>query len=213
VTQSVSRYLFRRTRSASNTTRVFVLEDWENKVTTIAARVLVLNASYEPLSQTCVGRAVALVQSGAAVIHESVEGAFLRSAHTIMEHPLVIRLVKFIHVRGAYKPAIWSRKGVLARDKWECVYCGETATTVEHVIPLSRGGDSSWENTAGACYPCNHRKRDRLPDEAGLTLRFTPWHPVNLHALTDVASEFESFVQPEEPQKDSNPRSKTLRVT
>ena len=51
------------------------------------------------------------------------------------------------------------------------------ANTVDHVLPQSRGGGSTWENTVLACGPCNNRKRDRTPDEAGMRLLIEPRVP------------------------------------
>jgi 5-methylcytosine-specific restriction endonuclease McrA len=90
----------------------------------------------------------------------------------------VIRLVTYVRVPRAIKRRI-SRRALFARDGWRCVYCGSTASrlTLDHVLPRSRGGESSWENVVTACSPCNLRKGDRLLDEAGLTLRRIPKAP------------------------------------
>jgi 5-methylcytosine-specific restriction endonuclease McrA len=65
----------------------------------------------------------------------------------------------------------WSRAGVFARDDCRCGYCGQTATTIDHVLPRSRGGRNTWLNTVAACGGCNQRKGDRTPAEAGMALR------------------------------------------
>ncbi len=67
--------------------------------------------------------------------------------------------------------------GVLARDSRRCGYCGGHATTVDHVLPRSRGGRNSWTNTVAACEGCNGRKDDRTPAEAGMVLRTEPTAP------------------------------------
>jgi 5-methylcytosine-specific restriction endonuclease McrA len=68
---------------------------------------------------------------------------------------------------------------VLARDCYLCQYCGRgsRALTVDHVMPRSRGGDTSWENVVAACVPCNRRKGARLPQEAGMRLMHRPLAP------------------------------------
>jgi 5-methylcytosine-specific restriction endonuclease McrA len=71
----------------------------------------------------------------------------------------------------------WSRRGVMARDHFRCAYCGRTATTVDHVVPQSRGGPNTWTNTVAACGGCNQRKGDRTPAEAGMPLRVEPSAP------------------------------------
>lgn len=62
------------------------------------------------------------------------------------------------------------RLQVLERDNWECQYCGAEATAVDHIIARSRGGTNDMENLVAACKPCNSRKRDRTPEEAGMRL-------------------------------------------
>ena len=68
---------------------------------------------------------------------------------------------------------------LFARDGWRCVYCGTASQrlTLDHVIPRSRGGDSTWENVVTACAPCNLRKGDRTPEEASLHLARAPRAP------------------------------------
>jgi 5-methylcytosine-specific restriction endonuclease McrA len=73
------------------------------------------------------------------------------------------------------------------RDHWTCAYCGRSVSktppcsallaTVDHIMPVSRGGASSWTNLVSACRECNGRKADRTPDEAGMPLRFAPFDP------------------------------------
>jgi 5-methylcytosine-specific restriction endonuclease McrA len=58
-----------------------------------------------------------------------------------------------------------------------CAYCGGPAQTVDHVLPKSRGGASSWLNLVAACFGCNRAKDDRTPAEAGMKLRVTPYVP------------------------------------
>jgi hypothetical protein len=57
----------------------------------------------------------------------------------------------------------WSRPGVLARDGHRCGYCGGPASTVDYILPRSRGGRNTWTNTIAACDGCNQRKDGRTP--------------------------------------------------
>ena len=68
---------------------------------------------------------------------------------------------------------------LFARDDWRCVYCGTSGgrLTLDHVIPRSRGGDSSWENVVTSCAPCNLRKGNRLPHEIHMELPARPRPP------------------------------------
>jgi len=67
--------------------------------------------------------------------------------------------------------------GVLRRDDMRCAYCGVHASTIDHVIPRSRGGADSWENLVACCLRCNNIKGDRTPQEMGWSLRFAPRPP------------------------------------
>ena len=92
--------------------------------------------------------------------------------------PTVVRLVTYVVTRWRRSrgPA-WSRAGVLVRDGRRCGYCGRVATTIDHVLPRSRGGANSWLNTVAACGGCNQRKGDRTPSEARMPLRTAPAVP------------------------------------
>src|SRR5581483_6948849 len=111
-----------------------------------AGRVLVLNATYEPVNVCSVRRAVVLLlkEKAELIEHASFE---LRSEHTTLSRPVVIRLVTYVRVpRDAHRRKI-TRRAVFARDGWTCQYCGSRSNlTVDHVIPRSKGGTSSWEN-------------------------------------------------------------------
>ena len=92
-----------------------------------------------------------------------------------MSRPVVIRLVTYVRVpRDTHRRKI-TRRAVFARDNWTCQYCGSRSNlTVDHVIPRSKGGASSWDNIVASCAPCNRRKGDHLPDKAGMHPRRTP---------------------------------------
>jgi 5-methylcytosine-specific restriction endonuclease McrA len=70
------------------------------------------------------------------------------------------------------------------RDRYTCQYCGANGSaanlTLDHVIPRSRGGGSSWENLTTCCHPCNNKKGNRTPEEAGMKLARAP-RPFTLH--------------------------------
>lgn len=129
-------------------------------------RVLVLNASFEPINVCTVRRAAVLVLKDKAVLLERAERP-LRSERLSLDRPTVIRLISFVRIpRDAHGRKI-TRKAVLARDSWTCQYCGtgKPGLTVDHVIPRSRGGKSVWENIVASCATCNRRKGSHLPRE------------------------------------------------
>jgi len=70
-----------------------------------------------------------------------------------------------------------SRRGVLRRDGQRCAYCAGSATTIDHVLPRSRGGGDTWENLVACCLACNNAKSDRTPAEMGWTLKVRPKPP------------------------------------
>lgn len=142
-------------------------------------RVLVLNASYEALHEVSVPHAIRMLVRHVAEIHEAEADTTLG----LFPLPKVVRLLRYVTTRWMYnQPPRWSRRGVLKRDKYTCAYCGSYADTVDHVMPLSRGGKrTSWLNTVAACggskRSCNTRKADNLPEEVGMRLRFQPRVP------------------------------------
>jgi len=141
-------------------------------------RVLVLNASYEPLNVCTVRRALVLILKEKAEVLERGDDV-LRSETMRIDRPEVIRLVTFVRVpRDIHRRRI-TRKAVLARDGWTCQYCGSSkpSLTVDHVIPRSRGGESVWENIVASCAPCNRKKGNRLPQAIRMHPKRNPRPP------------------------------------
>lgn len=141
--------------------------------------VLVLNATYEPISVVSVKRAVILLLKEKAELIETAK-AMLRAERLSIPKPLVIRLVYYVKIpRRVTLPV--SRRGVLSRDQYTCQYCGTTPhrsdLTIDHVMPRSRGGKTTWENVITACQKCNGRKGNRTPAEANMKLRSEPKRP------------------------------------
>lgn len=139
------------------------------------ARALVLNASYEPLSVVPTRRAVVLVirQRATVVVSRDEEWASERATVVV---PSVVRLTSYVKV--PYRRTVpVTRRAVFGRDGHTCQYCGSPAESIDHVLPRSRGGQHAWENVVACCRPCNIRKGDRLPTEAGFVLRVRPQAP------------------------------------
>lgn len=138
-------------------------------------RTLVLNAGYEPLSVVSFKRAVVLVLTGKAVVLAAAADPVC-SASVMVDRPQVILLNRYVRLPyGRSLPV--SRRGVLRRDRHLCAYCARPATTIDHVLPRSRGGADSWENLVACCGPCNNTKGDRTPEEMGWALRSRPVVP------------------------------------
>lgn len=140
-------------------------------------RVLVLNQSSEPLHFTSTRRAIILLLVGKAEYVETGEGR-LRSEHLSMLEPSVVRLNRYVH--RPYRLAVsFSKRNVFRRDDFTCQYCGARGAdlTLDHVVPRSQGGATSWENVVVACQPCNLRKGDRPLAASNLRLRRHPFRP------------------------------------
>jgi 5-methylcytosine-specific restriction endonuclease McrA len=142
-------------------------------------RVLVLNASYEPLQIISVRRAVVLLLQEKAELIEAAEQR-LRASTFSVESPLVIRLVRYIRIPRRLKLPC-SRRGVLARDRDTCQYCGvqpgRAQLTIDHVVPRSQGGLTLWDNVVTACRECNRKKGGRTPEQAYMNLLTKPRQP------------------------------------
>jgi 5-methylcytosine-specific restriction endonuclease McrA len=136
--------------------------------------VLVLNADLGPLHRVSFRHAIRMLVRQVAVVHEGEPDRIIG----VWPVPRVLRLVNYVVTKWRYTagPA-WSRTGVLARDQRRCGYCPATASTVDHIVPRARGGRNTWRNTVAACGPCNQRKGDRTPAEAGMVLRVRPAAP------------------------------------
>jgi 5-methylcytosine-specific restriction endonuclease McrA len=132
--------------------------------------VLVLNASYEPLQRVSLRHAIKMLVREVAVIEEATEETF-----GPFPMPRVLRLVRYVVARWRNRRGC-TKSAVKARDRM-CAYCGGSADTVDHIVPRSRGGTLTWDNAVAACLRCNHRKADRTPAEAGMTLLVLPGPP------------------------------------
>jgi 5-methylcytosine-specific restriction endonuclease McrA len=163
----------------------------------LTAPVLVLNKNWSALRVVPAHRAISYLAKGAAeAIDTETHGFpthcitswqelselrakfepdqhdFIKTVRSVIAVPQVIRLMKF----GRMQPqrVRFNRRNIYGRDNNTCQYCGKRFTTqdlnLDHVIPRSRGGQSTWENIVCSCIPCNTRKADRTPQEAGMRL-------------------------------------------
>ena len=154
---------------------------------------LALNASYEPLTIVSVRRALRLVLDQKAEILEVDDTRVFRSERREMPCPVVIRLVRYVHVPRKFRRQV-TNTFLFARDGYCCQYCGRHRRelrgreflTRDHVVPLSRGGGNDWGNVVAACSPCNNRKGNRLPKEVGMRLRTRPTEPNHVELVWAV---------------------------
>jgi 5-methylcytosine-specific restriction endonuclease McrA len=107
---------------------------------------------------------------------------WIRSPSVSVRAPAVVRQRK---ARPSGRARItFSRANVFLRDGFTCQYCkrsfDEADLNLDHVMPRSRGGATTWENVVASCYPCNQRKAGRTPDEAAMALMKRPVRPTSL---------------------------------
>ena len=161
----------------------------------LTSNVLVLNRLYQPVHVTNVRRALILLYRGAAKavderyqtfdfdswasLSAAINEEAIRTPNKRLRIPRVILLQAYDHLPRA--KVRFSRLNIYARDKNTCQYCGKRPSRVElnldHVVPRTKGGRTSWENVVCSCVPCNLRKGGRTPDEAGMRLRSIPARP------------------------------------
>ncbi len=149
-------------------------------------KVLVLNADYRALTVCSVSKAFLLVYMNKAEVVRKVENEFLRSVTQFLVMPAVIRLFSYVSV--PYKGVMLSRQNIFRRDGHKCLYCGSREDlTLDHVLPRSRGGKTSWQNLATACKRCNSKKGDFTPEEANMKLPYSPFKPSFVVFLKEFA--------------------------
>lgn len=150
-------------------TAMLIEETWDGRIVLQNGSGEILSANY-PLK-----KAARLLALEKAVIVEAIEG----TAFGAWLMPKILRLKEYIYIpwEKLNGPPRVSKRGVLVRDKHLCAYCNEHATTIDHVLPRSRGGKNTWQNLVAACQKCNHRKGNRTPEEAKMTLLWKGYMP------------------------------------
>ncbi|KXO90210.1 HNH endonuclease [Tsukamurella pulmonis] len=147
---------------------------------TAAPPVRVFNADYSPLDAVRWQDAVGMMLREVAYALEPHDPPrVLRSPSAEIELPKSMLLVRYAPVPYRRTADHASRAEILRRDEHTCQYagCGARAATIDHVFPRSRGGGNTWTNLVACCAPCNHRKADRTPPEAGMRLVREPFRP------------------------------------
>lgn len=157
---------------------------------------LVLNRNWQPVGVLTVARALVKVWNEAARIVDPADYRLctwddwtalrpadgdpcIRTRHLLLRVPEVVALTRYdrVPVGGV----TFSRRNVFKRDRFACQYCGRQPgseeLTIDHVVPRSQGGSSTWENCVLACIECNSLKADRTPQQARMQLRKTPVRP------------------------------------
>ena len=143
-------------------------------------QVMVLNNDYSFMSFMSLKKALRLIYLGKAepLAHSGTTNSF----SGFMQTPLILRLLKLI--RAVFKREVpYSKGGVFTRDDNTCQYCGKLTDmrnnkpTIDHIVPQSKGGKSTWDNCVCACKECNATKADKSLRESGMFLKRKPYQP------------------------------------
>lgn len=158
-------------------------------------RVLVLNQDYTPFTISSVARAFLLVYLKKAEMINAVEDSALRTVTTFYPMPSVIRLSRYVHM--PYRGVMLTRQNIFKRDGYLCQYCGTSKDlTIDHIIPRSKSGRSTWKNLVTACKRCNSKKGDFSLEESGMLLKSKPYKPSYILFLRDFSGFAEKNWQP-----------------
>lgn len=173
---------------------------------------LVLNRNWQPVNVATVGRALSLVFSDRAKVVDVDDyqlydwcdwadqtpaegGQFIQAVSQKICVPEVIALTRYNRLPDT--SVAFSRRNLFKRDRFMCQYCGvmpkSDELTIDHVVPRSHGGGSTWENCVLACIDCNHTKADRTPKGAGMKLKKDPARPQWSPVYSRYDTRFESW--------------------
>ncbi|KAM7530223.1 hypothetical protein LguiB_033633 [Lonicera macranthoides] len=147
-------------------------------------RGLVLDISYRPINVVCWKRAICLEFMEKADVLEYYDQT-VNSASGSFYIPAVLRVPHLLQVvkRRRFRSTL-SRKNILARDNFFCQYCSSTENlTIDHILPIARGGEWTWENLVTACLSCNSRKGQKTLEEAKMKLIKVPKAPKDYDIL------------------------------
>jgi 5-methylcytosine-specific restriction endonuclease McrA len=144
-------------------------------------KTLLLNSSYETLSFIPLRKLIKLIVKNKVDIISSWDDDTLTWGEGKMKYPSIVRLRYFVNRK--FMKVRFNRRGVFRRDHFQCQYCGVTCgadqLTLDHVVPASRGGKSTWTNALSSCLECNSKKADRTPEEAGMKPLSKPEMPTD----------------------------------
>jgi 5-methylcytosine-specific restriction endonuclease McrA len=145
-------------------------------------RVLVLNSSYEPIKIVNWKRAILLFLADKIEVLDCHPNAVIHSVMESYSLPSVVRIRSFVRLRRRSRAHYsFSRQHIFMRDEYQCQYCLHTFSprdlTLDHVMPVTRGGQKTWENLVCCCVGCNQKKGSKTPEEAGMNLMKVPRKP------------------------------------
>jgi hypothetical protein len=143
-------------------------------------KILLLDASYQPISFITERRMIKLVFKPNKVDIINVwENEYIYWYSGKIKYPSILRLKD--HVKISYSNNNFTRRALVKRDNSHCMYCNKklspSQVTIDHVLPKSQGGATSFSNCVVACHFCNNKKANRTPEQASMVLLKKPIHP------------------------------------
>ena len=163
---------------------------------------LVLNKSYIPVETISWQEAFKKIFNGQAYAIEYYDDEIVKTPNDEFLKPAVIVCTEFNGM--PHRVPVYSKRLVCQRDEWRCAYCGTPVNSetysIDHVLPRSKGGRSTFENTVCCCKPCNARKADKLLRDTKMKLRNRPVRPrINpikaKFGRMDLAPEWAQYVE------------------
>jgi len=139
---------------------------------------IILNGDYSYLNTVSWQKAMKALKKGKTTVLKYSDKVVRTAENVIEKVPAVMKLLYLI--RTIYRTRVpFSKKNIMIRDNFTCQYCGtnKEKLTIDHVIPVSKGGKSSFENCVAACKKCNGKKGSKLPSEARMYLKTKPTSP------------------------------------
>ncbi|GAA4296716.1 HNH endonuclease [Nibribacter koreensis] len=153
-------------------------------------KVLLLNQDYSAIAVCSIPKAFVLLclEKAEMIAQDQLNG--YHTVRTFYPLPQVIRLQHYVRV--PYKGISLTRQNVMRRDRHCCQYCGSTRNlTLDHLVPRSRGGETSWYNLITACSRCNSLKGDRTPEEVSMKPASKPHKPSLVSFLRNSIQEMD----------------------
>lgn len=150
----------------------------------MTSQTILLNSDYTFLSTISVKKAISLITRGKAEIVKTLKDKIIKNYENTVnfEHPIIIKLVKFVRLMYG-KSVPLSKRNILVRDNYQCQYCGKQFTygsksiTLDHIVPRSKGGNTSWLNCVASCKKCNESKGSKKLSEVKMVLLKKPIKP------------------------------------
>ena len=177
-------------------------------------KVLVLNKNFSFIGFRSLRKAITMIFSQKAVIvHpqdyqlfnwddwsklKPVDENIINTPGGTFRVPTIIKLINYDKL--PQHQIRFSRRALFKRDKGKCAYCGcklsADSWSIDHILPKSRGGISNWNNSCLCCLPCNIKKRNRTPEEAGMKLLIKPHKPKTLlpHVSKHYIKDWQGFI-------------------